>query len=557
MVQLPFIGLPEIAGSSEAREVHVARIVFESGDWVAPLRNGIVPSKPPLFHWIVALLGHITGAVTPFVARFVSLLAAATVIAFTTRLCASLLATAPAAIGEHRWVPMLLAIVVLTTSGGFLQLSTDARVDMLYCAFVTIAWVVCVVGLLETQLIQPWRWNIFFLSCAAAVLTKGPLGLVLPSLLLWTALFATSGMRQAWIECLRPRLGWAFFFVIVVTWYHLAYQKMGTSFVEKQVFFENLQRFTGGEYINSEPFWFYFPSFLGSAVPWSFAFIAASISWLASKRRSPVFSAFAAGRLILIYLFWVGFFLFSLSSGKRHAYLVPLFPCVAVSVALWGQAFVLGQGDRGLWWLQHLLRSIRHLFFFAAVLFVLGLELAPLWARSSPQAQLAAEWVSSEKGALLRSGLLAVALLFAAPFLASSFRRCLCLWIGCLVFIGACFALGLGLKGEFKGFHYAAAEAGSIIPSESRFVAVRTLRDEFFDPFLFYIGRAAEHQRKEAISVEAGTYLLYKRADLVAVLERLASFGLKLEQKADFNLNSDALKGLTARSYELGLVIPY
>lgn len=555
--QIPFLGIPEIAGSSEAREVHVARIVFESGEWIAPLRNGVVPSKPPLFHWMVALLGHLTGAVTPFIARFISLVAAGAVVALTARLCGALLATAPAVFSERKWVPVVSAVVVLTTCGGFLQLSSDARVDMLYCAFVAIAWVFCVIGLLEERRIAPWRWNVFYLSCAAAVLTKGPLGFVLPALLVWTAVSATSGVRLAFIECLRPRWGWAFFGGIVGTWYYLAYQQMGHSFVEKQLFFENLQRFAGGEYINTEPFWFYLPSFLGSAAPWSFAFFAASFVWLAHKSSDSVFSVFATNRRIPIYLFWLGFLLFSLASGKRHAYLVPLFPCVAVAVAIWGQALILGQGDRGCWQLQKFLYVLRQVLFCSALLLVIAIELAPVWASFSPETQLAARWIAGEKGALQRSGLLALLMLFVVPFLRSALRRTLCFWTGSIVLVGTCFALGLGLKAEFKGFHYAAAESATLIPSESKFVVVRTLRDEFFDPFLFYIGRNAEYQAKEAIAVQAGTFLLYKRTDLITILERLATLGLKLEQKADFNVNSDALKRRTDRSYELGLVIPY
>src|SRR5256885_11671001 len=39
----------------EAREGLVAREMLRTGDWILPLWNGsVVPSKPPLFHWLAA-----------------------------------------------------------------------------------------------------------------------------------------------------------------------------------------------------------------------------------------------------------------------------------------------------------------------------------------------------------------------------------------------------------------------------------------------------------------------------------------------------------------------
>ena len=71
----------DIYGGGEAREALVARAMLDTGDWVLPLWNGtVVPSKPPLFHWLVALDARLTGGdVTPRALRGPSALAARSV----------------------------------------------------------------------------------------------------------------------------------------------------------------------------------------------------------------------------------------------------------------------------------------------------------------------------------------------------------------------------------------------------------------------------------------------------------------------------------------------
>ena len=64
LVFLPLLSVAVIGSSTEAREVHIAKLMFETGDWVLPLRNGLVPSKPPLFHWLTATIGLMSGGVT-------------------------------------------------------------------------------------------------------------------------------------------------------------------------------------------------------------------------------------------------------------------------------------------------------------------------------------------------------------------------------------------------------------------------------------------------------------------------------------------------------------
>src|SRR2546427_10086500 len=50
----------------EAREGLVVREMLRTGDWILPLWNGsVMPSKPPLFHWLAAAPAALPGPGLP------------------------------------------------------------------------------------------------------------------------------------------------------------------------------------------------------------------------------------------------------------------------------------------------------------------------------------------------------------------------------------------------------------------------------------------------------------------------------------------------------------
>src|SRR5438067_10861522 len=53
----------DVYEGGEAREGLVVREMLRTGDWILPLWNGsVVPSKPPLFHWLAAGAAALGGA---------------------------------------------------------------------------------------------------------------------------------------------------------------------------------------------------------------------------------------------------------------------------------------------------------------------------------------------------------------------------------------------------------------------------------------------------------------------------------------------------------------
>ena len=67
---------PHIWQHGEAREALVVRDIIRHDRWLLPLRNGELPSKPVLYHWIGASLTVALGY-SDFTIRLPSVLAAA------------------------------------------------------------------------------------------------------------------------------------------------------------------------------------------------------------------------------------------------------------------------------------------------------------------------------------------------------------------------------------------------------------------------------------------------------------------------------------------------
>ena len=116
---------PHIWEHGEAREALVIEDIVKNHRWVLPVRNGDLPSKPILYHWIAALFALPLG-LSDFVVRLPSVFGAT----FLAWLTYSVVAFA-----TNRKVA-LLAVGVLVSTFEFWDLGTGGRVDMLFAALI-------------------------------------------------------------------------------------------------------------------------------------------------------------------------------------------------------------------------------------------------------------------------------------------------------------------------------------------------------------------------------------------------------------------------------------
>ncbi len=522
---MPFLGAGEVFQVSEGREGVVVREILQSGELILPLRNGeIVPSKPILFHWLGAATAKLTGNYQEFELRFPSAVAALIILLLPILLLRGLLPPST----------LLLSSLLLLAMSGFYQLAADGRVDMVFNAFVVaiiLVWLRAHV-LAQTQR-QPeqQRYLLLGLLAGGAVLTKGPLGIVLPGLVIFSISFIEArweGVRRlfypSWLVSVAACLA------ISAPWYYLATLRGSAGFVKRQLVFENLLRFVGGEGITARPFWFYGPALLKETAPVGF-FVLALLTFVLCRAqgRLKLRSQFAklgdSPRLFLrVGLTWFlsGVFFLSLSTGKRSAYLVPLLPGFSLALGIW---FVAAWEDEASTLSRFMARRGRMLagsllgcFALIAVLARPVLTIVMLRATLSPKAGIAL-------GALRESlteyqtlswsflGVCLVAGLWGLKKHVNGFRA------GVLVTAAAGLAIplflfvnmGLIAKGKTHGYRQFAQELLTKLPQAERIHFVKTRRDESFDGLFFYYGRHVEMIDPKVRPTAPGVYVARRR----------------------------------------------
>jgi 4-amino-4-deoxy-L-arabinose transferase-like glycosyltransferase len=300
----------------EPREGTVVWAMYDTGDWILPLRNGeTVPSKPPLFHWLGALVSRSFGTVDEF----------------TVRLPSAFLGTAGVLLtywaGAFFWNPAvgLVAALILATSFEWWLAAVSARVDMtltffLLCFFVYFYLSYRSGGGKRDSIVLGFLLGL-------AILAKGPLGLVLPCatvlLFLW---------RERDLSFVAKRLH-PFILLVIAgavagSWYGLALLHGGSSFLDR-VIYENFDSAIGIA-SHRKPFYYFVPGLFQGMLPWS-VFLP-SVALFLYHYRDRIRQA---GLLYPLVWFGVVFVFFSAAVGKRTVYILPLYPAAALIFGVW------------------------------------------------------------------------------------------------------------------------------------------------------------------------------------------------------------------------------
>jgi 4-amino-4-deoxy-L-arabinose transferase-like glycosyltransferase len=301
------LGAVPLLGPDEPRYTRVAVEMHRAGEWVRPtLRGEPWLEKTPLFYWLAGGAFSVLGE-TEAAARLPSVLAALLLVGTTALLGARLYGTAA---GLH-------AGFVAGTSLLPFAYGRAASMDMLLAATVTVAIGLCALRLLGVS----GRLATVAAAAAAglATLAKGPLGLLLPILVVGGYVLVSREWRRL-REFLAPR-AIAAFVVVSAPWYVAILLDQGRHFLDVFVLDHNVQRFTSTVHNHPGPFWYYLPVLLAGLFPWS------GLSVPALFRVAP-----RASRKDLFVLLWLGVPLvfFSLAGSKLPGYILPCVPPLAI-----------------------------------------------------------------------------------------------------------------------------------------------------------------------------------------------------------------------------------
>lgn len=179
------------------------------------------------------------------------------------------------------------------------------------------------------------RWYLaFYILISLAVLAKGPIGIVLPALIIGSFLLYVGKFVQIWKEINIVR-GSLIFFTITLPWYFLVTLVNGKEYIDSFFGYHNFERFTKVVNHHGAPWYFYFLVVLIGFAPWSIYLpiaIAKTKFWQrnywCNKPRNEQLSLFAFFWFICIFIF------FSVSATKLPSYVLPLMPAAAILIGL-------------------------------------------------------------------------------------------------------------------------------------------------------------------------------------------------------------------------------
>lgn len=508
-----YLYLPEVWGSSEARELQVIDVILRNNEWLLPLRNGIVPSKPPLFHWLCAFLHKTLGkeladpGLVRSVSAFFSTATLFLVIRTTTSLCNTYKLDKRAADS----IPILCG-VILSSTYLFHAISSDAKVDATVTFFI-VASICCILKLLNSGYSDRlgYPYFLFFLLTSLAILSKGPLGIVLPIIVVCSIFIFTEGAKKTCSLLFKPNYFWLLPIVIAAPWYFYAAKTGGEGFIQRQLLFENIQRVVGADKMNTKPFWFYLPQGFRVLLPWSLV----AVYVLYKKYFKFCYEVSSEMKIVSsIGGIWFasGFLFFSLVAGKRATYLAPLLPGFAIWLAV--ELYALCQLASFKTWVAKLEKYFPHIILMTLTLILLGLEIIRYSdSYQGCRAPLVFDWLKEKMLAfeLLLFCIFSFVVLLNRHVFADKNIAYVLVFNFIFAFL---LQLGLGIKGEIKGFHKAAQKILKITEGKD-LIVVKDKFDEFFDPFFYYF-----HKEIKVISDiknlnDCNAYILMKKNEIL------------------------------------------
>ncbi|MEO7253554.1 MAG: glycosyltransferase family 39 protein [Casimicrobium sp.] len=317
----------------EGRYAEIPREMVATGDWVTPRVNNIkFFEKPPLQYWLTAMSLSVFGD-DEWSARL-----PAALLGFLAVLATGF--TARVLWGKDGAVA---TAVVLASSWAFYLCSQYLTVDMSLTAFLTLA--LCSFLLAQRSSDNSvdragrlWMF-IAWISCALAVLSKGLIGIVLPALtLIFYSVIARDKAIWRRLEIVR---GSVLFLIIAAPWFVLV-QHRNAEFFDLFFIREHFQRFASNRSERYGPWWYYAPILLVGAMPWLPGIIYQSCNRDVSVQPDTADSHFAnaasirptiqAFRPDVFCIAWIAAIVvfFSLSHSKLPAYVMPVFPALAL-----------------------------------------------------------------------------------------------------------------------------------------------------------------------------------------------------------------------------------
>jgi 4-amino-4-deoxy-L-arabinose transferase-like glycosyltransferase len=314
------LGRSALTDRDEGANAGAAREMRERGAWLTPTLNDEPRfAKPALVYWLMTGSAAVLG-VGETAARLPSALAAALLVL--------------AQYGFARWAlgaeAGLRAALILLLGVEYVLVGRMALTDATLVLWTSLAGFAFFRAHHGSAPRGPWYAGMY-LALALAMLTKGPVGVLVPGLAIAAYLLVTGEARRFWRQA-APGRGLLLFALVALPWYGaMLWQHGGEYLARAQA--ETLGRVArtvtgpGGTPL------FYLPVVLIGFFPWSAFLPGALVETLRGARRRA--AASRADAALVFAALWVasGLVAFSLARSRLPHYVLPVFPAAALLVA--------------------------------------------------------------------------------------------------------------------------------------------------------------------------------------------------------------------------------
>jgi len=346
------LGSIGLIDETEPLFAEASRQMLVTGDWITPYFNNETRfDKPALIYWCQAIAYVIVG-VNEWGVRLPSALAALGIISLVFYTIQWHLARKDQleliSYPLRSYLTATIAASIMAFTPEMIVWGRTGVSDMLLTGCMGSALLCFFLGYANPKQAQQTSFlpNKWYLACyvliAGAILTKGPVGIVLPGLIIAAFVFYLGNLREVWQE-MRLLVGISIIFLLSAPWYILITWRNRWNFINAFFGYHNLERFTAVVNGHAAPWYFYFLVVLLGFAPYSL-YIPAAMAQVKFWQRSYWIHQERSQQLGLFACFWfLGVFgFFTVAVTKLPSYVLPLMPASAILVALaWSNLFPL------------------------------------------------------------------------------------------------------------------------------------------------------------------------------------------------------------------------
>ncbi|OUS05384.1 hypothetical protein A9Q96_11575 [Rhodobacterales bacterium 52_120_T64] len=324
--------------SDEVRYANVYQNLVEGGHWVVLNLNGMpYPDKPPLYFLFLNAIDAFPGVSGTTVFFIGSALSGLAFVAATKYLGEVL---------EFDRKTQVAAIYISLSTIFVVSLFHYVRMDLLFCVFILLS----IAFLYQHYVKQEGSKYLYlgYLAASIATLVKGPLGVIIPLLVLVVFLvwigkarrFLSTNTLLGLLVSLIPIGIWAYGVVVV----------QGSDFLTQDILGMHVVQRATNAFHHKEPFYYYFVILPVTFLPWT-GFVASvqfkrlfsasvSKSTVANRKQHGSYAFLISASVTILALL-------SLMSGKVAIYVLPILPFLSFLVA--HKVLVDGKGAQRGW----------------------------------------------------------------------------------------------------------------------------------------------------------------------------------------------------------------